>query len=182
MSFQCTLSKLNLFSQLCHCRTLRNIVTLCPNPAFVDFISVFSFFCEDFDDCPTIDFCHVHDFVAVALLTSESPVQKKDCTDLFFLEYRFERISFTIISNLLRLAQNIYLVLQIYRPPLVPYYVFCQLHAISDRFSNIFPPKILPFLQLVKSKTIRIGNLKGRFLAITLPEEAFKVLHTNSHV
>ena len=34
---QCTLSKLKLFSQSWHCRTFRNIVTLCPNPTFVDF-------------------------------------------------------------------------------------------------------------------------------------------------
>ena len=42
--FQCTLSKLKLFSQSCHFRTFRNIVTLCPNSTFLDFVSVFSFF------------------------------------------------------------------------------------------------------------------------------------------
>ena len=54
MIFQCTLSTLKLFSQSCHCRTFRNIVTLCPNPTLMDFISIFSFFCEGSDDCPTI--------------------------------------------------------------------------------------------------------------------------------
>ena len=65
--FQCTLSKLKHFSQSCLCRTFRNIITLCPNPTFVDFISVFSFFCEDFDDRPTNGFCNVHDFTEVDL-------------------------------------------------------------------------------------------------------------------
>ena len=39
-------------------------------PALMDFISVFSFFCEDFDDYPTIDFCHVHDFMEIDLFLS----------------------------------------------------------------------------------------------------------------
>ena len=63
-----TLSKLKFFSQSCHCRTFRNIVTLCPNPTFVDFISVFYFFFEYFDDCPKIDFCHVHGFIGRLIL------------------------------------------------------------------------------------------------------------------
>ena len=33
----------------------------------MDFIRVFSFFSEDFDDRPTLDFCHVHDFVEIDL-------------------------------------------------------------------------------------------------------------------
>ena len=71
----------------------------------MDFIRDFSFF-EDFDDCLTMDICHVHDFVEVDLFFFFF-LEKKDCTDLFFLEYRFESISFTImtmIPNLLRLA------------------------------------------------------------------------------
>ena len=50
--------------------SLQNIKEHChlmPNPILMDFISVFSFFCEDFNDCPTIDFCCVHDFVEVDL-------------------------------------------------------------------------------------------------------------------
>ena len=38
--------------------------------------------------------------------SSGSSIQKKGCTDLLFLEYRFERISFTLIQNLLRLAKK----------------------------------------------------------------------------
>ena len=67
MIFHCTLSKRKIFSQSCHCRTFMNNVTLCPNPTLIDFISVFSFFWEQFDDCPTVEFCHVHDFVVVDL-------------------------------------------------------------------------------------------------------------------
>ena len=40
--------------------------------------------------------------------SSGSSAQQKDCTDLFFLEYRFERISFTMIPNLLRSTQTLF--------------------------------------------------------------------------
>ena len=42
----------------------------------------------------------------------------------------------------------------------IPYYVFYYLHVISEWFSNIFSPKIMHFLQHVKSKTIEMGNCK----------------------
>ena len=33
----------------------------------VDFIGVFTFFCENFDDYPIISLCHVHDLLEVDL-------------------------------------------------------------------------------------------------------------------
>ena len=60
----------------------------------MDFISVYSF-SEDFYDCLISDSCHVHDFVAVDLFLRVPYLE-----DLFFLQYRFERISFTMILNL----------------------------------------------------------------------------------
>ena len=116
MIFQCTASKLKLLSQSCHSRTLSNIVTLCPNPSFVDFVRVSSFFVRILTIA--LDFCHVHDFVEV---------------DLFFrVPCSAERLHRPVLSriqvwknklyndtNLLRLTQNIHLVLWIYWPPLV---------------------------------------------------------------
>ena len=64
----------------------------------------------------------------------------------------------------------------------VPYYVFYNLHVISDWFLNTFPQKILHFLQPVISKTIGMGNLKGRFLKMIIPEKPLKVLNTNGHI
>ena len=43
-------------------------------------------------------------------------------------------------------------------------YVWYHPHVIFDSFSNIIPQKIMHFLQPVISKTIGIGNFKGRFL------------------
>ena len=62
------------------------------------------------------------------------------------------------------------------------YYVFCHLHVISDRFSNILPQKIMHFLQPVISKSIGIQNFKGWFLKITLSEKSLMVLYTNGHI
>ena len=62
-------------------------------------------------------------------------------------------------------------------------HVFYHLHIISDWFSNFLPLKFLHFLQLVMSKTIGIGNFKGRFLKImTPPEKLLTVLVTSGHI
>ena len=79
------------------------------------------------------------------------------------------------------------IVFQIIRTSIVKYIknmhgVFFLLHIISNWFSNIFLQKILHFLQPVKSKTIGIGNSKGQFIRITLPEKLLKVLCTNDHI
>ena len=48
-------------------------------------------------------------------------------------------------------------------------------------FFTHFPTKNLHFLQPLISKTKGIGNFKGRFLKITLPEKPLTVLYTNGH-
>ena len=123
MIFQCTLSKLKLFSQSFHCRTFRDIVTLCPKSTFLDFVSVFSFFVR----IALKIFFFVFSMISWRYsYSSGSPAQQKDSTDLFFPEYRFERISFRMIPNLLRFTQNIYLFLRIYWPPLVTRKFVCN--------------------------------------------------------
>ena len=62
------------------------------------------------------------------------------------------------------------------------YVSFYHLHATFDWFSNIFPQKILHFLQPVISKPIGIENFKGQFLKITLLEKPLTVWYTNGHI
>ena len=45
-----------------------------------------------------------------------------------------------------------------------------------------FPTKMLHFLQAFIPKNIGIGNFKGQFLIITLPEKSCTILHTNGHI
>ena len=45
-----------------------------------------------------------------------------------------------------------------------------------------FPTKILHFLQPGISKTIGIGNFRGRYLKISLPEKPLTILYTNGHI
>ena len=60
--------------------------------------------------------------------------------------------------------------------------VFYHLHVIWDMILKHFQQKILDFLHPVISKTIGIGNFKGRFLKITLREKLLKILYTNGHI
>ena len=59
------LSKLKLFN-LVTAELLGTLSPYAPTPPF-GFRLCFIILCEDFDDCPTTDFCHVHDFLEVDL-------------------------------------------------------------------------------------------------------------------
>ena len=56
------------------------------------------------------------------------------------------------------------------------------LHYFWLNFKYFPSQKILHFLQSVKSKIIGIGNFKGQFLKIALPEKLLTVLYTNGHI
>ena len=119
MIFQCTLSKLKHFNRVTaeHLGTLSPYATTPPlwlslawlvfSPSFVRILMI------------ALQFVFVMSLISWRYTYSwGAPVQKKDCTDMFFLEYKFKRISCTMIPKLLRLAQNIYLVLRIYWLPI----------------------------------------------------------------
>ena len=64
--FLCTLLRLKIFSQFVTAESLGTLSLYAPTPPlWISSDCVFSFFCADFVDCPTIDFCHVHDFIRV---------------------------------------------------------------------------------------------------------------------
>ena len=56
------------------------------------------------------------------------------------------------------------------------------LYEVGYWFSNIFPQKILHFLQSVISVTIGVHVVNFKFLKITLPEKPLMVLYTNGYL